>query len=82
MNVLRNRMENGTPFLKAAALERIRSLADQLEISEEEARELTAIAEARGCDILPQDALGRLAAVETATEDLTLLMADLLGGAV
>ena len=82
MQVLRNRMENGTPFLKAQALERIRALADNLEITDQEARELQAIAEANGLDVLPRDALGRLKAVEQTTEDLTLILADMMGGAV
>ena len=81
MQVLKNRMENGTPFLKAMALERIRALADNLEITEQEAEELRALAEAKGVDILPQDALGRLTALEETTEDLTLILADMMGGA-
>ena len=82
MNVLKNRMTNGTPFLKERALERIRTLADQLEITAEEAQELTALANANGCDVLPEDALGRLAKVEQTTEELTLLAADMMGGAI
>ena len=82
MQVLRNRMENGTPFLKSRALERIRALADNLESTEQEEQELRALAEAKGLEVLPQDALGRLTALEETTEDLTLILADMMGGAV
>lgn len=49
--VLKNRMQNGQPFLRETALTRITALADALEISQEQADELTAIAQANGLDI-------------------------------
>ena len=82
MQVLKNRMENGTPFLKSMALERIRALADNLEITEQEEQELRALAEEKGLEVLPQDAMGRLTALEETTEDLTLILAEMMGGAV
>ena len=80
--LLRNRMTNGTAFLKAHAIARINALADNLTITQEEATELLALANQNGVDVLPTDALARLSAVEQETEDLTLMMADLIGGAV
>ena len=82
MEVLKNRMLNGTPFLKAAALERIRALADNLKITQAEADELTAIAIAHGEEVLPQDAMGRLNQLEETAEMLTLALADLMGGGI
>lgn len=38
--VLKNRMQNGQPFLREMALTRINALADALEISQEQADEL------------------------------------------
>ncbi len=78
--ILRNRMTNGEPFLRSRALERITALADSLYISQAEADELTALAKANGIDILPEDAMGRLEAVEQTTDELTLAMAEIIGG--
>ena len=80
MNVLKNRMENGTPFLKAMAMERIRALADNLEITQQEAKELQAIAESRGLDVLPKDAYGRLTAVEQETQKQRRMLEILVRG--
>ncbi len=63
-NLLKNRLTNGTPYLKAAALARINALADALEITQEQADELTALANSAGLDVLPKDTSERLDAVE------------------
>lgn len=63
-NVLKNRLSNGVPFTKEAALSRINALADALEITQEQAEELTALANAAGLDALPKDTSERLDAVE------------------
>ncbi len=81
-SILKNRMTNGTPFLKERALGRIAALANAFDITQTEAEELAAIANSSGVEILPEDALGRLGAVETAADELTLMVADLIGGAV
>lgn len=85
--LLKNRMENGTPFLREDAVTRISALANRLELTEQESQTLLALAESKGLDVLPRDAMGRLERVEqsamdleTATEELTLVMADLIGG--
>ena len=70
MNVLKNRMQNGTPFLKSMAMERINALADNLEITQAEARELTKIAQAKGLEVLPADAMTRLSHVEEAVNSI------------
>lgn len=46
--VLYNRLTNGTPFTTDTALARITALADALEITQEEADELAALAKAHG----------------------------------
>ena len=79
--LLKGRMENGSPFLKKNALERIAALANGFVISQGEAEELAALAQKNGSDILPTDALGRLDAVEQTTDELTLMMAQMIGGA-
>ena len=80
MEVLKNRMENGSPFLKARALERIQVMLDSLEITEQQAMELRAIAEAKGADILPMDAMGRLTAVEQETRLQRKMLQVLVAG--
>lgn len=57
-------MENGTPFLREIAKQRINALADDFTISQKEAEELLNIAEQNGVDILPEDAYGRLEKLE------------------
>lgn len=63
-DVLKNRLANGVPFTREAALARINALADALEITQEQAEELTALAHAAGLDTLPKDAGERLEALE------------------
>ena len=62
--VLKNRLTNGTAFLLQTALDRINALADALEITQEQADELTALAKAKGKDILPDDLLARMELLE------------------
>lgn len=78
--IIKSRLESGN-FLKSTALARINALANDLAITQEEANELTYLATQYGSDVLPEDAMGRLAAVEQTTDELTLLMADMIGGA-
>lgn len=62
--VLRNRLTSGEPFVRETALERIAALADALAITQAQADELTALARERGVDALPEDVVGRVAALE------------------
>ena len=68
--VLKNRLTNGEPFLKSAAHERITVLADNLEISQEQADELTALAEQYGVDVLPDDYPARIEQLEETDKEL------------
>ena len=58
-----NRLTGGTPFAASTAIARITALADALEITQDEAAELTAIAQERGTTGATIEE--RLAAVET-----------------
>ena len=69
--VLKNRLTNGTAFLRQTALDRINALADALEITQEQADELTALATAHGADVMPEDYAARLQAVEQAATKFT-----------
>ena len=83
--ILRNRLSNGVPFLRQAALDRIDVLANRLDstgLSAEEAELLVQLAEKNGRDVLEEDAKMRLGLVEVTVDDLTLAVANLLGGAV
>lgn len=72
--VLKNRLLNGVPYTAEAALERIRALADNLEITQEQADELTAIAQEHGTTAA-LSVEERLAALEAASlEHDTALM--------
>lgn len=79
-NLLKGRITNGHPFLKADALARINALANDLSITQEEASELTNLAKENGVDVMPNDAMGRLNAVEQTTDELTLMVAEMIGG--
>lgn len=61
--VLYNRLTGGIPFAASTAIARITALADALEITQEEAAELTAIAQERGTTGATVEE--RLASVET-----------------
>lgn len=66
--VLKNRLTNGTAFLLQTALDRINALADALEITQEQADELTALAKAKGQDVLPDDLPARMELLEDAAK--------------
>lgn len=70
-DVLKNRLTNGGPYLTATALDRINALADNLEITQEQTEELTALARQHGLDALPEDLEGR---VETLEEALNMIL--------
>lgn len=59
---LYNRLTGGIPFAASTAIDRITALADALEITQDEAAELTAIAQERGTTGATVEE--RLAAVE------------------
>ena len=61
--VLYNRLMGGIPFTASVAIARITALADALEITQEEAAELTTLARERGTTGATVEE--RLAAVET-----------------
>lgn len=61
--VLYNRLSSGIPFTASVAIARITALADALEITQEEAAELTTLARERGTTGATVEE--RLAAVET-----------------
>lgn len=69
-DLLKNRLTNGTPFLRTSAIERINALADTLEITQNQADELTAIATENGVDVLPDDATARLERIERTLDAL------------
>ena len=66
--VLKNRLTNGTAFLLQTALDRINALADALEITQEQADELTALAKSKGQDVLPDDLPARMERLEDAAK--------------
>ena len=80
--VLKNRLTNGKPYLKEQAVRRITALANDLTITQEQANELLALTEVNGVDVLDADYNKRLTAAETAIDELTLIVADIVGGAV
>lgn len=61
--VIHNRLTGGIPFAASTAIARITALADALEITQDEAAELIAIAQERGTTGATVEE--RLAAVET-----------------
>lgn len=78
--VLRARMSNGIPFLREKMLTRINYLANVLEIDQEEAAELSALAMQNGCDVLPEDAMGRLSLSESRLDDVEAALTDIFYG--
>ena len=76
--VLCNRLTNGTPFTTDTAQARITALADALEITQEEADELAALAKAHGTSGATLEE--RVDVLEQANDDIILMMADLIGG--
>ena len=81
-DVLKNRLTNGKTFMTTVALERINALADELEITQEQAAELTELAEQNGMTEA-STVEERLAALEAASleHDTALIeLAALLSG--
>ena len=77
-DVLKNRLTNGVPYTTGAALERINALADNLEITQEQADELIALAKQHGLESIGDE--DRLTALELAVAELGVAMMT-MGGA-
>lgn len=81
--VLKNRLTNGKPFTVEAALDRITALADALEITQDQAEELTELANQYGSTAALSNE-ERLTRLETASLEhdaaLMELAALLMGG--
>lgn len=69
--VLKNRLTNGDPYLTTTAMDRINALADNLEITQEQAEELTNLAQMHGLDAMPEDLTTR---VDTLEEALNMIL--------
>lgn len=69
--VLKNRLTNGKPFTVEAAMDRITALADSLDITQEQAEELTNLAQTHGLDAMPEDLATR---VDTLEEALNMIL--------
>ncbi|WP_297232221.1 hypothetical protein [uncultured Flavonifractor sp.] len=77
-DVLKNRLTNGVPYTVETALERINALADNLEITQEQAEELTNLAKQYGLESIGDE--DRLTAVELAVAELGATVAAMVGG--
>lgn len=77
-DVLKNRLTNGVPYTVEAALERINALANNLEITQEQADELIALAKQHGLESIGDE--DRLTALELAVAELGVAMMT-MGGA-
>lgn len=69
--VLKNRLTNGDPYLTTTAMDRINALADNLDITQEQAEELTNLAQMHGLDAMPEDLTTR---VDTLEEALNMIL--------
>lgn len=76
--VLKNRLTNGRPYTVEAAVARITALADALEITQEQAEELAALARQYG-STAPQDTEARLATLEAASLEHDAALIELAG---
>lgn len=76
--VLKNRLTNGRPFTVEAAVARITALADALEITQDQANELTALAQQYG-SAAPHDTESRLATLEAASLEHDAALIELAG---
>ena len=76
--VLKNRLTNGRPYTVEAAVARITALADALEITQDQANELTALAQQYG-SAAPQDTEARLATLEAASLEHDAALIELAG---
>lgn len=77
-DVLKNRLTNGVPYTVEAAVERINALANNLEITQEQADELIALAKQHGLESIGDE--DRLTALELAVAELGVAMMT-MGGA-
>ena len=75
--LLKNKMLNGTPFLKKDAYRWIEALP--LSTTPEQAAELKALADQYGLDVLPEDGERRLARLEEENRQLKRMVAKLSG---
>ena len=73
-DALKNRLKNGVPFRKADAIARITALADALEITQDQANELTSLAQTHGVDTLPEDFTDRLDRLEEVSKKFELFL--------
>ena len=76
--VLKNRLTNGRPYTVEAAVARITALADALEITQDQANELTALAQQYG-SAAPQDTETRLQQLEAASLEHDAALIELAG---
>lgn len=75
--VIRNRLTGGIPFSASIAIDRITALADALEITQDEAAELIAIAQERGTTGATVEE--RLTALETRAMEQDEALMELAG---
>lgn len=75
-DVLKNRLTNGKAFMTSAAVARVTALADELVITQEQAEELTALANANGMAEV-STVEERLAALEAASLEHDLAIVEL-----
>ena len=76
--VLKNRLTNGRPYTVEAAVARITALADALEITQDQANELTALAQQNG-SAASQDTETRLQQLEAASLEHDAALIELAG---
>lgn len=76
--VLKNRLTNGRPYTVEAAVARITALADALEITQDQANELTALAQQYG-STASQDTETRLQQLEAASLEHDAALIELAG---
>ena len=76
--VLKNRLTNGRPYTVEAAVARITALADALEITQDQANELTALAQQYG-SAASQDTETRLQQLEAASLEHDAALIELAG---
>lgn len=77
-DVLKNRLTNGVPYTVEAAVERINALANNLEITQEQAEELIALAKQYGRTSIGAE--DRLTSLELAVAELGIAVAAMVGG--
>lgn len=76
---LYNRLTGSTPFAASTAIARITALADALEITQDEAAELTAIAQERGTtDATVEERLAAVEAHQLELDEAVMELAEML----